>query len=167
MTVDGPSLPDLRGIANSLATRIREIAAAQERSSSFVRSPAGGAALEGSGGGDLTSPSGLTAAARDLVVRLCRTLGVPANVELLALLAASDRGDAELAGQTGLDALVLWERVNELIQVGLARRDLSAGRVGLTSAGVGIAEIGQLLLAAVEQQLTSADPLPAVAQAAS
>lgn len=161
---DGPRMPDLEGIANCLATRIREIAAAQERSGSFVRSSAGGTAQEAPGE---DGPPGFVGVAQDLLARLCRTLGVPANVALLTLLATGDRGDSELAVETGLDALVLWERVNELIQVGLARRDLSAGRVGLTLAGVGIAEVGQLLLMAVEQELNRSCCPSTVAQAAS
>lgn len=145
----------LEGIAAGLAARIRDVAAAQQRAGSFVRGPIveSGADQPERAAGD---PG---AASRDLILRVCRAIGVAANAELLASLAHGDASDAALAEDTDVDPLVMWERVNELIQVGLARRDLSTGRVGLTASGAGIATVLDDLVRAVDRLRSVPTPL--------
>lgn len=145
-------------IAAGFATRIREVAAAHERASSFVRIPVAEAARAVPDRVERTAGDP-GRASRDLILRACRTIGVGTNAELLARLAGGDSNDAELSEWTNLDPIVMWERINELIQVGLARRDLTTGRVGLTAAGAGIAAVLDDLVQAVDRLLTAPKPL--------
>lgn len=145
----------LEGIAAGLATRIREVEAAQQRAGSFVRGPI----VESSADQTERAAGDPAAASRDLILRVCRAVGVAANAELLTRLAQGDASDAALTEDSNGDPLVMWERVNELIQVGLARRDLSTGRVGLTASGAGVATVLDDLVRAVDRLLSVPKPL--------
>lgn len=138
-----PREPSHRGgsLAAGLAARLADVQAVYQRSNSFVRIP---------GPATSVAETSTQGAARELLLRLCRTVGVADNAALLELLADGDCLRAELEQRTGRSALVLWEQVNELVQVGLARHDLSSGRVGLTAAGVALTDLGRQLVADIE-----------------
>lgn len=162
MTAAGatPSSPSalVDAIAAGFATRIREVDAAYERASSFVRMPvAEGPRTVLDRVAHVVGDPG--AASRDLIQRACRTVGVATNAELLARLSRGDSTDAELTEWANVDPIVMWERINELIQVGLARRDLTTGRVGLSAAGVGVAAVLDDLIGAVDRLLSVPKPL--------
>lgn len=129
MTVD-PAL-----VAKGLADRLADIEAARERYSSFAFTP-GSAPPEAPVMGDDADRG-----ARDLVVRMLATLGDPANDRVVHRLVEDDATVTELAEITGLPPLATWERVNGLVQVGLARHELEGDRVGLTGAGRSMAEL--------------------------
>jgi hypothetical protein len=140
MTFD-PSL-----VATSLAARLADVEATIDRYSSFAFRP------------DEASPSSppadgdVLAVARDLVLRALAEVADPVNDQLLRRLAQSDATLAELGTVTSLPRLAVWERVNDLVQVGVARHALEGDRAGLTSAGRALVELVDELAARAAEQ---------------
>lgn len=138
-------MSDAALLGRALAPRLAEIAAALDRYAAFAFSPGGGgapSALEPGEGGE---------AGRELVLRALRAASDPLNDRILRRLA---EGDATLPGLTELVALprlAVWERVNDLVQVGLVGRSLEGDRAGLTEAGAALVElVGQAAAAAAD-----------------
>lgn len=129
-------------VAKGLSARLSDVAAARERHLSFVFAP----------GRDVVADGGGAAAARDLVRRALTVLADPVNDELVRRLADGDASVAELADVVGLPALAAWERVNDLVQVGLVRHALDGDRAGLTGAGQALAELVSELSDRVAQE---------------
>lgn len=127
------------GLARALAARLRDAAAAGERLASFTFE-GGGAAP----GPELRDGEEL-AAAHDFLLRVLRGVGDPLNWRVLAAVAGSDEEDAitldALADMLELPRLTIGERVNELIQLGLAARDLEHDTVVASPAGNGMFEL--------------------------
>ncbi|MDQ3945360.1 MAG: hypothetical protein M3357_09470 [Actinomycetota bacterium] len=119
--------PSLLGKA--LGSRLRDLEAAVERFGSYSFAP-----------GEPAPPAALVAgemapAAREIVLRALRVAGDPAAYAWLQRLSGGDATLAELADLAGVSRLVAWERINDLVQVGLVARDLDGDRAGLTGAG--------------------------------
>lgn len=123
---------DLAGVGAALGRRARDIAAAVARLDSFGPAPA-----DNQPAGPLLT----TAAARALLVRAVHVATAPAADALLRRLSDRPATGRELASVVGQPRVVLWEMVSDLVQVGLAERDLEHDRVRLTAAGRGIVEL--------------------------
>lgn len=126
---------DASVVGKALGARLREIEAAVDRYGAFAFRP-----------GDAAPPPALRdgeagEAARELVLRALRTAGDPLNFRLLAWLSEGDASLEELAGTAGVARLVLWERLSDLVQGGLAVRSLEGDRAGLTPAGLAVVEL--------------------------
>lgn len=133
-------------VAKGLAARVADVEATLDRYATFAFRPDDGTTSTPPEDGDAE------AVARDLVRRTLATLADAVNDRLLRRLAEGDASLAELAGITGLPRLVVWEHVNDLVQVGVARHALEGDRAGLTGAGAALAElIDELTMAIAEQ----------------
>lgn len=125
-------------LARGLAARLRDATEAADRLAAFSFD----------GRPDDSPPSTLAdgeelATAHDLVLRVLRAVGDATNFRILAAAAAHTDGaplDA-LAGDLGLTRMALVERVHDLIQLGLAVRDLQLDVVRATGAGEGVLEL--------------------------
>lgn len=121
--------------AKGLAARLADIDAVRARNASFVYQPGRDRAGGDDGGGTDEH------AARDLVVRVLARVGDPINDRILDRLAHGDASTAELAAVAGLPVAAVWERVNDLVQVGLVARSLEHDRAGLTATGAAFADL--------------------------
>lgn len=140
MTFD-PSL-----VAKGLSSRLADIEAARQRYVSFAFTPGDDAAADGSAADDAP------ALARELVLRTLGTLADPVNDRMVRRLADGDATVRELAALLGLPDVAVWERVNDLVQVGATRHAVDGDRVGLTGAGMALAELVAELTARVAEE---------------
>lgn len=136
---------DPASVAKGLADRLADLGAARRRYESFAFTP----------GRDAPPPDDpehdAAPAARDLVVRMLAALGDPVNDRLMGRLLDGDATLHELVDVAGLPPLAVWERVNDLVQVGLVRHAVDGDRAGLTGAGVAMAElVGDIAARAAE-----------------
>jgi hypothetical protein len=74
-------------------------------------------------------------AERDFVLRTFRVLGDPLSYKLLAACISKGYSSHELAGHVQLPEVAVWERVNDLIQLGLVQREVDRDKVTATPAG--------------------------------
>lgn len=117
---------DLSPLAKGLAGRFADLTAAMARLDRFAFRPEG----------DVAPPDAdVDGAARELVVRALHVASDPVNDRILTELAEGDASLVRLAEACGITRLAVWERVNDLVQVGLVARELEGDRVGLTPAG--------------------------------
>lgn len=136
---------DPASLGRALAARLAEIAATLDRYASFAFAP-----------GEPEPPRALEAgdepeAARELVLRALRTASDPLNDRILRRLESGDATLPELAELVSLPRLAVWERLSDLVQVGLVARSLEGDRAGLTEAGHALVElVGQAAAAAAE-----------------
>ena len=121
----------LTDLSTTLALRLRDLARMIDR---LDRLEAGtGEWLSSLGDGAVKE------AATDMTLRALRAAADPANFALLAFLAAhASAPTAELEGATGLGRLSLSERVNDLVQVGLAGRNIDIDHVQITAGGAAL-----------------------------
>lgn len=133
-------------VAKGLAARVADVEATIDRYASFAFRP------------DEPSPSSsprdgdALAVARDLVRRALAAVVDPINDQLLRRLAESDATLEELAEVVALPRPAVWERVNDLVQVGVARHALDGDRAGLTGAGHALVELVDELAARTAEQ---------------
>jgi len=142
---------DVEMVGKILAGRLQDLTAVLERHDAFVVRPEEGgrsAAETPQGSGDLA------AVARDMVLRMLSVAASPDGSALLRELADRDHTSAELATRFGRPRLTVWEQVNDLVQVGLAAREYGEDRVGLTQAGLTVAELIEHLVLATTGELT-------------
>lgn len=137
---------DVALVAKGLAARVADVEATLARYASFAFRPDDASPSPSPGDGDAS------AVARDLVRRAFAALADPINDRLVRRLADGDATLAELAAVTDLPRLVVWERVNDLVQVGLARHALESDRAGLTGAGAALVELVDELAGAIAEQ---------------
>ena len=137
---------DLSLVAKGLAARLADVDATIERYSSFAFRPGETSPSLPPGDGDAL------AVARDLVLRALATVVDPVNDQLLRRLAQDDATLADLATVAGIPRAAVWERVNDLVQVGIVRHALEGDRAGLTSAGHALVELVDELAARAAEQ---------------
>ena len=83
--------------------------------------------------------SAVKEAATDMTLRALRAAADPANFAILAFLAAHASAPmAELEQAAGIGRLSLSERVNDLVQVGLAGRNIDTDHVQITAGGAAL-----------------------------
>jgi len=121
----------LTDLSSALAMRLRDIARLLDRLDR----------LESGTGEWLTSQGegALREAATDMTLRALRAAADPTNFAILAFLSANTSAPiAELETATGFGRLALAERVNDLVQVGLAGRNIDTDHVQGTAAGAAL-----------------------------
>ncbi len=140
-------------IAEDLWQRLRLLAMVIDRTDSFVGMTPAGGAIENLA--DEQTPSRwlhalannhdeVRAIATDLVVRALRAALEPANFAILLKLREQPAVSLpDLMQATQLNRLSLSERVNDLIQVGLAVKDVQTGQVQGTKAAEAIVNFVQ------------------------
>lgn len=94
----------------------------------------------------------LPGAAADLALRALRTAADPTNYALLRVLGESGACPiSRVIEQTGQGRLMLSERLNDLVQVGLATRMIDTDSVQITEAGAALVRwINELAAAIVD-----------------
>jgi DNA-binding HxlR family transcriptional regulator len=121
----------LKALSHALALRLRDLARLADRLDRLE-----------SGTGewlDRQREAGFDAAALDLTLRALRVAADPVNFSLLAHLAGqASLPVGELERQCSLDRLTLSERINDLIQVGLASREIDTDHVQISEAGTAL-----------------------------
>jgi predicted transcriptional regulator len=142
MTFD-PSL-----VAKGLAARLADVEATMDRHASFAFRP-------DEPSSHAFDDGDASVIARDLVRRALAAVADPVNGALLDQLAHGDATLAELAEAVGLPRPAVWERVNDLVQVGVARHALDGDRAGLTGAGGALVELVDELVARTAEQVRS------------
>lgn len=120
-------------LGKALGARLREVETAVERYGAFAFAPGQEAPPAASGGGEES--------ARDLVLRALAVAADPTNAALLRRLAEGDASLEALGAVVTLPRLALWERLNELVAVGLVGRALERDAAGLTPAGAAVVEL--------------------------
>ncbi|MBM4425181.1 MAG: hypothetical protein FJ030_17685 [Chloroflexi bacterium] len=124
----------LAELSSALALRLRDLARLADRLDR----------LESGTGEWLSAQSEADwrAASTDIVLRALRTAADPANFAILTFLSAhSSAPMAELEQAVGLGRLALSERVNDLIQVGLAARHIDTDHAQGTAAGAALVNL--------------------------
>ncbi len=124
-------------IGRALAERLAQIEAAARRFDAFAFEPEAEPPPEALGPGERLG------ATRDLLLRVLAVASDPLSYAMLLRLVEGDAPLGELAALVRLPRLSAWERVNDLVQVGLVRRSLERDAAGLT-------EMGRTLVVAVE-----------------
>lgn len=117
----------------ALAARLAELEAALERYEAFAFEPGRGPVPP--------APRERAEAARELLLRALREAGDPVNFRILRRLAEGQTPLAELVGLVSLPRISVWERVNDLVQVGLAARSLEGDSAGATAMGLGLVRL--------------------------
>lgn len=90
---------------------------------------------------------------QELLLRALSAAGDPINFRLLSLLDPLEGVEVPaLMAQTGLDRVAVSERINDLVQVGLAGRDMVSDQIRGTSLGGGIVVwVGEIAERTAEQ----------------
>ncbi len=121
----------LNDLSLALAMRLRDIARLLDRLDRLE-----------SGTGEWLASQGeaaLREAAADITLRALRAAADPTNFSILTFLSAHASAPmAELEKSTGLGRLALNERVNDLVQLGLAGRNIDTDHVQGTAAGAAL-----------------------------
>jgi hypothetical protein len=101
--------------------------------------------------------SALRDAATDITLRTLRVAADPVNFTILAFLSARASAPmAELENAAGLGRLALAERVNDLVQVGLAGRNIDTDHTQITAGGAALVGLIESLGAATAKKLEEA-----------
>lgn len=145
---------DVAVVGKVLAGRLQDLMVVLERHDAFVAQPDD----SGRGPARISQPIPSVGAesadvARDMVLRTLSVAASPQGSTLLRALGDRDHTTAELATLLARPRLTVWEQVNDLAQVGLAARDGVDDRVGLTPAGVAVAELIEGLSVATTEAL--------------
>ncbi len=138
-------------MALGLAERARNLLRALDRQDRLETSREFAGWLQGA-----VSGNELAGVAEELLLRALRVAGDPANYRILELLSPLEGiGLAEVMKRTGLSRVAASERVNDLVQVGLASRELIDDQIrGTPLAGGLVALVGELSEAAGERLAT-------------
>ncbi|MCL4294394.1 MAG: hypothetical protein KJ077_01630 [Anaerolineae bacterium] len=95
----------------------------------------------------------LPEAATELTLRALRASADPTNFAILQALATEDsRSFTQLIDITGLGRLSLSERLNDLVQVGLAIRLIDTDHAQVTAAGARLVNLVEAMSTAVAQK---------------
>ena len=139
----------LADLSTALALRLRDLARLLDRLDR----------LESGTGGWLASqrPEELSSAATDMTLRALRVAAEPTNFALLNRLAgAGALATVELEQAAGLGRLALGERLNDLVQVGLAQRNIDPDQVQATQAGAALVGLINTISQTTAQRLAEA-----------
>jgi len=141
----------LDDLASALALRLRDIARMLDR---LDRLESGtGVWLEAQDG------EALAEAAREMTLRALRVAADPTNFAVLTYLAAHSTAPmAELESASGLGRLALAECISDLVQVGLAGRNIDTDQVQGTAAGAALVELIHSISKETAQKLAEALP---------
>jgi hypothetical protein len=145
MSVAQPDGDLITAIAAGLASRLRALVVALDRLDRLETGS--GTWLAG------FADTELHAAATELSLRALRTVADPANFAVLQALAGDDAQPlSHLIDSTGLGRLALSERLNDLVQVGLATRLIDTDHAEITGAGASLIRLIDALIVEVATQ---------------
>jgi DNA-binding HxlR family transcriptional regulator len=134
----------LQSIADGLASRMRNLALSIDRLNRLE-----------SGSGDWLSEFNkgeLADSAMAMTLRAMSTVSDSVNFSLLSLLASTESFSMrDLIQKSGIARLMLSERLNDLVQVGLAARLIDTDHVQITAAGADMAALINELAGNVSQ----------------
>jgi hypothetical protein len=103
------------------------------------------------------TPADMQDAALDMTLRALRVAADPTNFSILVYLAANSTATLPaLEEASGLKRLALNERVNDLIQVGLAARNIDTDQTQLTAGGAALVALIESIGAATAEKLAEA-----------
>jgi hypothetical protein len=123
-------------LARALAARLRDAIAAGDQLASFAFTEGAEAP-----GPELRDGEEL-AVAHDFMLRVLHGVSEPSSWQVLASVVGEDAQPVDvLAARLELPRLVITERVNALIQLGLMARDLEHDSVAASPAGVALFEL--------------------------
>ena len=98
----------------------------------------------------------LEESATALTLRALQTSADPANFAILNALAGDSQAIDHLIETTGIGRLVLSERLNDLVQVGLATRLIDTDHAQITAAGASLVHlVNQIVTEVTGQYLTT------------
>ncbi|HKZ83661.1 MAG TPA: hypothetical protein VJ793_08395 [Anaerolineae bacterium] len=136
-------------LALALALRLRDIARMLDRLDRLESGTGEWLLSQGEGA--------LAEAAREMTLRAFRIAADPANFVILAFLSTRTAAPiAELEKASGLGRLALSERVNDLVQVGLAGRNIDTDQVQGTAAGAALVGLIEGVRQATAKKLAEA-----------
>ncbi len=139
----------LTDLSTALAFRLRDLARMLDRLDRLE-----------SGTGDWLASSqdgDWQAAATEMTLRALRVAADPTNYAILSLLLVRASAPvAELEKATGLGRLALAERINDLVQVGLAGRNIDTDQVQGTAAGAALTGLISSISEATARRLAEA-----------
>jgi hypothetical protein len=139
----------LDNLSSALAMRLRDLARMLDRLDRLESGTGEWLAAQGEGV--------LREAATEMTLRALRAAADPANFAMLAFLAAHSTAPmAELEKAAGLGRLALTERVNDLVQVGLAGRNIDTDQVQGTAAGAALVGLIHSIGEATAKKLAAA-----------
>jgi hypothetical protein len=145
MSAAPPDSDLIASVAAGLASRLRALVAALDRLDR----------LESGSGTWLAgfAETELHGAATELSLRALRTVADPANFAVLRALAGDESHPLnQLIDATGLGRLALSERLNDLVQVGLATRLIDTDHAQITGAGASLFRLIDALIAEAAAQ---------------
>lgn len=94
-----------------------------------------------------------------LTLRVLHTVGDPTNFTILQLLATADSQTIPaLIAETGVGRLVLSERLNDLVQVGLVTRLIDTDHAQITAAGASIVRLVKQMANQIEETFLGQKP---------
>jgi hypothetical protein len=130
-------------IGAGLGRRLRDLLAALDRLDGFAFR----AEVDGGDGRD-AADADLPGAAREMVLRALRTASDPVNDRIMRLAVPDPVEVRTMARELSLPRAAAWERVGDLVQVGLAERSLDGDRMAITAAGRALLELVEELASA-------------------
>ncbi len=121
----------LADLSSALAMRLRDIARMMDRLDRLE---------SGTGEWAASLQNGeLKSASTDMTLRALRVASDPTNFALLAFLSTHESAStADLEKCVSVGRLALIERVNDLVQVGLAARNIDTDQIQSTAAGAAV-----------------------------
>ena len=139
----------LAELSSALASRLRDLARLADRLDRLESGTGAWLAQQ--------AEADWRAAAEEMTLRALRATADPMNFTILRFLSAqSSTPFAELEAITGLGRLALSERVNDLIQVGLAARHIDTDHAQGTAAGAALVNLINSISAATATRLEEA-----------
>jgi hypothetical protein len=141
----------LTDLSLALALRLRDIARLIDRLDRLESGTGEWLASQGDGA--------LRDAATDMTLRALRAAADPMNFAILTFLSShTSAPTAELEKASGLGRLALIERVNDLVQVGLAGRNIDTDHVQGTAAGNALVGLIESISEATAKELQKIKP---------
>ncbi len=141
----------LTDLSLALAMRLRDMARMLDRLDRLESGTGEWLAAQGDGA--------LQEAATDMTLRALRAAADPTNFALLTFLAAHATAPMmELEKATGLGRLLLSERLNDLIQVGLAGRNIDTDQAQISAGGAALVGLINSISEATAKELQKIKP---------
>ncbi len=139
----------LTDLSSALALRLRDIARLLDRLDRLESGTGEWLAAQAEGA--------LREAAAEMTLRALRAAADSTNFAILTFLSArASAPTAELEKSTGLGRLALNERVNDLVQLGLAGRNIDTDHVQGTAAGAALVGLIESISEATAKKLAEA-----------
>lgn len=139
----------LTDLSSALAMRLRDIARLMDRLDRLE---------SGTGEWAASLKNGeLKSASTEMTLRALRVASDPTNFALLNFLSTHESAStANLEKCVGMGRLALIERVNDLVQVGLAARNIDTDQIQNTAAGAAVVELMNSISDATAKKLEEA-----------